>query len=66
VVHDARFQTLMQLVLEKADEMQIVSVANALWAMARLGTPDRRGLWTRWRAARRASAPKPSRGTCPR
>jgi hypothetical protein len=37
VVHDARFQTLMQLVLEKADEMQIVSVANALWAMARLG-----------------------------
>ena len=36
VVHDARFQTLMRLVSEKAPEMAIVSVANALWAMARL------------------------------
>ena len=36
VVHDARFQTLMTLVHEKAPEMAIVSVANALWAMARL------------------------------
>ena len=36
VVGDARFQTLMTLVHEKAPEMAIVSVANALWAMARL------------------------------